>query len=484
MAFYLCKVEPGTLWKSVIFRMQKYLFTFVFMTIFTVYGQNKQLLYGVESMPQSLLLNPGASYNYDGYIGVPFLSGISVSAGSSGVSAWDIFQEGGDINSRIDNAIRNLDDKDVFTANQQLEILSVGWLGRDQETFYSAGLYQETDFILYFPKDFAELAYNGNADFIGQRFNFSDIAATAEVLTAYHFGVNKKVSPKLRVGARAKIYMSILNGNSTGNSGFFRTRFTPEGPNFFTHEVADANVQGRSSGLNDIYDEGAGTAIKRALFSPNLGLGFDLGFTYDVTKQWSLSASLLDIGFIAHTTDLRNVNFSGNYEFNGIELEFPALVEGQETTDYWEIFLLEAEEALPFEDFVSEAYTTLRPLKLNTALNYGFGENRDGECNCLNKSDVSYTTNVGLHINAIKRPRSVLAAATLYYDKSWWPFLKTKITYTVDTFSKNNIGLLVSTKIKNFNFYIAGDNLLEYADVTKARQLSVQMGMQVVINQN
>ena len=44
------------------------------------------------------------------------------------------------------------------------------------------------------------------------------------------------------------------------------------------------------------------------------------------------------------------------------------------------------------------------------------------------------------------------------------------------------MGLLISTKIKNFNLYLAADNLLDYNDVTKARQLSMQMGMQLVFN--
>lgn len=463
--------------------MQKWLAISLSFVVLTAFSQNKQLLYGVESLPQSLLLNPGAAHTYDSFYGIPLLSGISVSGGSSGISAWDIFQEGGDINARLNNAILSLENRDVFTANEHIEILSVGWLGRDEKTFYSAGMYQEADFIFYFPRDFALLAYNGNADFIDESFDFSDISATAEVITAYHFGMNKKLSPKLRLGARAKVYMSILNGNSTSNSGFFRTRLTEEGPNIFTHEVVGADIESRTSGINDLSNDGAITGVKRAFLSPNLGLGVDIGFTYTIADQWSVSGSLLDLGFIAHTTDLRAQRLSGSYEFNGIELEFPALLEGQQTTDYWEIFLNEVEESLPYEDFVSESYTTLRPLKFNGALNYGYGEDTNRACNCLDEIGPKYTTNVGIHINAIKRPRSVLAAATLYYDKNWWTFLKTKVTYTLDTFSRNNIGLLVSTKIKNFNLYLAGDNLLEYADVAKAQQLSVQLGMQVVIDQ-
>ena len=447
----------------------------VFMAL-SAFGQNKPLLYGVDALPQSLLLNPGAEHTYDAFFGVPLLSGISVSGGSSGVSAWDIFQAGGDINTRLDTVIRNLDSKDVFTANQQLEILSAGWLGRDKKTLYSAGLYQETDFIIYFPKDFALLAYDGNAPYIDRPFEFSEISFAAELLSVYHFGVNKKVSKKARLGARAKLYMSAANINSTNNEGFFRTRTTLSGPNFYTHEVVEANIDVNSSGLTE------NISASSLLFSSNLGLGLDIGGVYAISNQLAISGSLLDIGFIAHGKDLQNFGFFGSYALDGIELEFPALLEGQETTDYWETIINEANEALTFEEELEQSYITFRPLKFNGAINYGFRTNLKGKCYCSYKNQTVYSSNIGIHINAIKRPRSILAAATVYYDKNWGSFLKTKITYTVDAFSKSNVGLLFSTKIKNFNFYLAGDNLLAYRDIAKAQQFSFQTGMQIIIN--
>ena len=74
-------------------------------------------------------------------------SGISLHAGSTGISAYDIFQEGGDINARIRDAIFRLDNKDAFVINQQLEIASFGWKNKFNNNYYSAGLYQETDVI-------------------------------------------------------------------------------------------------------------------------------------------------------------------------------------------------------------------------------------------------------------------------------------------------------------------------------------------------
>ncbi len=470
--------------------MKKCLFILISMIVLSVYSQNKPLLYGVDDLPQSLLLNPGANYNYNGFVGIPLFSGLSVSGGSSGVSAWDIFRPGNDINTQLDGVIRDLDNKDVFTVNQQLEIFSVGWLGSNKEVFYSAGMYQETDFVFYFPKNFVSLAYDGNADFIDRSFEFSDISLAAELLSVYHFGVNKKVSKKLRLGARAKLYMSAANINSTNNQGFFRTRSTPEGPNFFTHEVVRGNVGVSSSGLAGIIDndEGVSSIVSNLLVSPNRGLGLDIGGSYDISNQLSLSASFIDVGFISHRDNLKTFRAFGSHALDGIELEFPDIQEGQETIDYWNQLVtgvlddFSAGDVDDLDVILEQEYTTWRPFKFNAAINYAFGSGFKGECNCRNQSRIQYDSQLGFHINTIKRPRSILAAATLYYDKDWWPFFKTKISYTVDAFSRKNVGLLVSTKIKNFNLYLAADNLLDYNDVTKARQLSMQMGMQLVFN--
>ncbi len=492
--------------------MKKYLVILTCMVFLRLYSQNKPLLYGVNDLPQSLLLNPGAEHTYDTFLGVPLLSGVYVSGGSSGVSVWDIFRREGDINTKIDAAIRGLDDKDIFTLNRQIEILSAGWSGRNKSTFYSAGIYQEADFAVYIPKDFVSLAYNGNEAYIDKPFEFSDISFAGELLSVYHFGVNKKVSKKLRIGGRAKVYMSAANINSTNNQGFFRTRRTPEGPNFFTHEVIGANLAVNTSGLSDLADNllfgtnmglgldtreisginplsfGLSDGISNLLFSPNMGLGLDIGGTYDISSQLSLSASLLDIGFVSHSSDLNIFRAFGSHSLDGIELEFPDISNGQQVTDYWSQLVNGVTDAFSIGNVddinavLEKKYTTWRPLKFNGAINYSFDSGFKGGCDCTNPNRVEYKSQVGLHVNAIKRPRSILTAATFYYDTNWRSFFKTKISYTIDAFSKTNIGLLVSTIIKNFNFYLVGDNLLAYRDIAKTQLLSFQVGMQIVIN--
>ena len=73
----------------------------------------------------------------------------------------------------------------------------------------------------------------------------------------------------------------------------------------------NADMGLRTSGLKALYDARdddniAGTAIKRALFGGNLGVGFDLGFTYHLNEQTVLTGSLLDLGLIYHTNATKN----------------------------------------------------------------------------------------------------------------------------------------------------------------------------------
>ena len=127
-------------------------------------AQNKQLIYGLDEVPQNLMLNPGGVTQGLAFIGIPALSGIHFNAGSSGFSLYDLAAADGRLPSqRISGLIRDLSDKDFITLSQQLELISVGWR-KDDETFFTAGLYQEFDFITYFPKDWATCEHRRSSD--------------------------------------------------------------------------------------------------------------------------------------------------------------------------------------------------------------------------------------------------------------------------------------------------------------------------------
>lgn len=360
--------------------MRKICMLCLLITCFS-FSQNKQILYGFNEIPQSLILNPGAKVENDWYVGVPLLSQIHTNVGMSGISVYDVFADDGrDFNSKLEDAIYSMDATDFFAINQQLEIFSGGFAfgnSYQKNEYLSFGLYQETDVLIYFPKDYAKLAYEGNQGNINRIFDLSHLNVRGEVLSVFHLGYNKKLNKRLTVGARGKIYSSIINFNSVANKGTFVT--VPGDNNYYKHIFnLDLEVQtsGAASLLNDDNSD-FGDDIKelrsRVLFGGNLGLGMDVGFTYQLTEQWTIDASLQDIGFISHSKDIENYKLDGSYVFEGINPIFSAIQEGQTAEEYWDEIADEFEDLFTL-DTTATKYTTWRPIKLNAALTYSFGK--------------------------------------------------------------------------------------------------------------
>jgi hypothetical protein len=453
------------------------------LATFSSLSQNKQLLYGLESVPQSLLLNPGGEIDAQKHFGIPFFSGFHINAGTSGVNVYDIFgNDTGDINTKIRDKISDLSDKDFFTITQQIELLNFGW--RSQEgTYFSAGWYGETDFIAYFPKDVAVLATEGNRDYINVPFDIGQISARGDATSVFHFGMNKQLSRKLTIGGRAKLYSSLISVSSTNNTGTINTVPSENGLNVYEHRLSNIDFSFQSAGLTSLTalsGDRAGittTVMGRALFSGNYGLGVDVGFTYQLTDKVRLSASALDIGAIFHVTDTDTYRIQGDYTLNGIELVFPPIEDGEFTLPYYNDLEDEIDRELKL-DTISKSYVQTRPLKVHAQLAYNFGKFIGGAaCDCLEKGRIRRVNEMGVHLYVIKRPKGPQTAGTFFYRRRFGTNFSLKGTYTVDSYSKDNVGAAMVMDIGKFNFYIAADNLLRYENLAKANSVSLQLGL-------
>jgi hypothetical protein len=449
------------------------------------FAQNKQVLYGFDEVPQSLLLNPGTTVPQKKHFGIPFFSHFHINGGSSGVSVYDIFGDTGeDINAKIERKIFEMKNTDFFTATQQLELISFGWRSK-KDIYFSGGIYEEFDFISYFPRDLAILAWEGNANYLDYPFDLGEISTTGDLLTVYHFGANKAISNKLTVGARAKVYSSIMSFRSTNNRGTFITRLAEgDAPNIYVHIVNDANVMVETSGIASLDEGGMGEKlIGKALLGGNLGIGVDLGATFAINSHWTASASLLDIGVIFHNKDVESYKASGNYVLDGIELIFPPLSQGEETFPYYDDLEDEIEREIPI-DTLYDKYSQLRPLKVNASLQFSFGKITGGGdvCDCLNKGGgVEREQAVGVQYYSILRPKGPQMAGTLFYYRKLFSFLSAKATYTVDSYSYSNVGAGIVGDFGKVNFYLAADNMLQYGNLAKSKSISLQLGFNIKI---
>ncbi|MEW7279913.1 DUF5723 family protein [Aquimarina sp. 2201CG1-2-11] len=455
-----------------------------------MYSQNKEMLYDFTDIPQSLLLNPGADTNFNYHIGIPLLSHISLNVGIKGASLFDVFSEDEDnINDKIAHTLNKLTNDDYLTITQQLEVFNFGWKANKRDDIYfSGGIYQEFDAIGYFPKDFSVLAYQGNQDYVNEIFRFSKLRGNAELMMVYHFGLTKKVNKKLILGLRAKLYSSMFHVRSNKNKGFFTTLEVSDANNIYQHIISNADITIKTSGyasLKEIYeneeddgdkvDESINSLVGKSLLGGNLGFGIDLGGTFKLNNRTNITASINDLGLIFYDKDIETYQIRGDYVFEGFDT--PIQFSGQAAQN----FLDELEEAISIDEN-NDPYIVMRPLKLNSSIRYSFNRYKNDNCNCFIKGEqLPFMDAFGAQVFMQFRPKRPQFAGSLFYLKRFFPFLRTKLTYTIDEYSYYNVGFVISADINKINFYISANNLLDYNNIVKARNISMQLGFNVIM---
>tara|TARA_B110000037_G_scaffold217266_1_gene277961 strand:+ start:4724 stop:6106 length:1383 start_codon:yes stop_codon:yes gene_type:complete len=454
-------------------KIMKLLFFLVFP--FICFSQNMQVLYDFDEIPQTLLLNPGTNYSHDYFIGFPLLAGISIDGGATGLNMYDIFADDGrSINDKISDVIYGMDTKDSFIVNEKLDIFSVG-LRLSENDFFSFGMYEEFDAVLYYPSDIVQLFYEGTTN-LNKEYSVEGANLSAEILGVFHAGVTHKVNENLTIGGRLKLYSSLLNAQTKNNRGTF---YTSTGTiNFYQHHLVNFDATIQTSGL--IYkdeDDFEPSDFTRKMFSfQNPGIGFDLGFTHQFSEQLYVTGSILDIGIVKNSEDVYSYNIRGDYDTEGVELEFSPDVR----QDYWRDFVEDLWSKLPL-DTLHTSYNSFRPIKLNASVKYSFGKPYYEDC-FESSTDDPYLNSIGFQLYTIKRPLVQMFDATLFYERRFGSMLRTKLTYSIDSYSYSNIGLGLSTKFGPVNLYVLADNLLYLQNIAKANNASFQFGINFIFD--
>jgi hypothetical protein len=448
---------------------------FIFFAI-KICGQNKQILYNFAELPQTLLLNPGAETNYKFHVGVPLLSGLSSEIGLKGFTISELFTvDNRPINDKVSDIFNKLTTKDHIKINAQIEVLSAGYR-YDDKNYFSFGFYQEIDAIMYFPKDPITLITEGNSAYLNKNFDISQVLYKADVFGVLHFGATRKVSDKLTIGARLKIYSSALNLESTNNRGTFTTVNGTD--NLYTHYLDNVNVNLRTSGLveNNEYIDNPNSYLGNTFLGSNLGVGIDLGFTSHLSDQLEITGSIVDLGFINHKKNIKNTFIKGDYKFEGIEFGY----DSDNSINYWNDLNEDFKEKVPSGDN-QDSYISWRPTKLNASLKYSFGQKRSKYCYDNSYKDF-YRNALGVQLYSVFRPLNSQLALTGFFEKSFTEKLHAKVTYTIDDYSFYNIGAGLSAQIGNLNFYGMVDNIAQFSDIASANNVSVQLGINIIFN--
>ena len=423
----------------------------------------QQIAFSFGETPQTLLLNPGSETNYKSHFGIPVLSNFQLTIGNTGFQMGDLFSnDSRPFNEKFEKVLEQLSPDDYINLNTKIDVLNFGYR-YNNKIYISVGFYEELDLMVYFPKDAIEGLYYGNDPFFNRSFSVSQAIMKADLLGVLHAGISKKIDEKLTIGGRFKIYSSSLNVETNNNSGSITTTTNTTNITRLTLQNLDAEVS--TSGVDNF-----------SLLGGNLGVGFDVGLTYHFSPQIEFTGSILDLGFVKHSKNTRNFTAKGNYVLDGINFEYNP----DDPIDYWEQLSNDFKARIPNEE-TEDAYTSWRPMKLNAALKYSFGERRNKFCYTKTHKQYYYNS-IGFQMHTIMRPLKPQFSFTSFYEKSLSQKIYTKFTHTINDYSSTIFGAGASLQLGKLHVFGALDNVLGVRDLSTLNTISLNFGLNIIIN--
>lgn len=261
---------------------------------------------GFDGLPQSQYINPGQNTTSKLHIGVPLLSGININYENSAFSPLDLFEKGTDINKNLDHVIGDLKTNDYLNIKTKLDILDIGFktkIGR-----FNFGAYSESNIYMDYPIELLKvIRFREGQNYLGDNLSFDKLNFEASSFIASYIGFQKEfMDNKLSIGVRYKHLVGLAHGYSEKmNAGITRID---------THTLGiKADTEFRTTGLTDLENGDIG--------KDNRGHAIDFGLTYDVTEDFTIGASVIDLGSINWGGEHVNTTTSGEYNYTGIDVD-------------------------------------------------------------------------------------------------------------------------------------------------------------------
>lgn len=274
-------------------KMQKILLAAgLFMVSASVQGQYLRTSYFMEAASTRIQMNPGLQPT-KGYFNFPVIGSVNIGASSNVLGTSDIIDildNGEDLFSN-EKLFNRLKDDNRLNVNLNTDILSFGWYRG--KGFWSFNIGLNADVGASIPKSMFEYLRNVNSGNVLNGGSFSDMSFELNTYMQIGLGYSRQIGEKLTVGGRVKMLLGIARAemvvdnfsvDASGNvstSAYLSTTMKGGGLSFNdSGSLKGFDIDGGNFGI-------AGT-----------GFGVDLGASYKIWDNLTVSASVLDLGFI------------------------------------------------------------------------------------------------------------------------------------------------------------------------------------------
>ncbi len=455
------------------------IFLFLLLIPAISFSQQSQTLYYLD-VPQSRLFNPAMEGLCRGYVGFPGINSVYTGLNNNFIQMEDVIFSGSNEYSDslitplhpsydIDIFLDKLKDLNRLSPEVYESILSFGFTAGDN--YFFLDIADRLDANVSIPKDMFTLALKGNVDFLNSSVDLSDLNLGASWYREFGFGFSREVSGNLRIGAKAKILFGIANV-SIKNNGL---NLQIDESNLFSHTLnADLSIN-VSRNIDFYRDPETGTIDSMYMEEPDLlpliinfsnpGFGIDIGAVYNINKQFSVSASIVDLGYILWKEQSSNLNVKGSYEFEGLNISSMLVVNDSSSMDDVLDELLDT-LLVTFDPADShDAYKTYTPAKVYIGANYKVHDN------------ISFGLLSKTQIEKGKLWESLTFSANLRAGKA----LTTSFSYSLTNSIYNNIGVGLSLRGGPFQFYFVTDKI--YYKLSRLR-MDIENSSDIIIPSN
>lgn len=278
-----------------------------------VHAQYLRTSYFMEGTSSRLQLNPGLQ-PMRGYFNVPVLGSFNVGTSSNVLGVQDIvdiMDSGEDIFTN-DDLYNRLKADNNLNVNFNTDILSFGWY--KGKGFWSVNVGLRADIGASIPKSMFEYMRDANGFSLNggsQEYSIGNEKFNVNAYAEVGLGYSRQITERLSVGGRFKVLLGIAHAEMeiekfdvkmdvpyVSGDGTLR----PEdwyGSSYRYDVQANVTTSFKGGGLD--FDENgiiSGFDFDGGFGIAGTGFGIDLGASYKLLDNLTLSAAVLDLGFI------------------------------------------------------------------------------------------------------------------------------------------------------------------------------------------
>ena len=333
-------------------------------------AQNGVGMYFTDILPQRNLANPSFSEPYSLSVGFPGLSGLHVSVDNNFFSWNALVRRGGDDSLRLDltHLLGKAGNLSRIKANIDEEILHIGW--RKKQNNFQIGLSLHADMQLVLSKETLSFLLQGPGSHVGE----NTLAKNRLDLNSYaylYFGYSRTLNKHLSVGGRLKLIHGIVNFHTQKlnvkfdiqNSDMSNPELVPYQYRLQVDGVFQTNLP-----ITDDFKLGDFD------FSPfrNLGAALDVGMNYNFGKNWNVSVSVSDLGFIVwgdqNATRIESRKDVENFTYRGLDIQ---KLQDNSAGEIFKDLVQSVKDTLGFaKSDDTKGYVRALPATINVGLSY------------------------------------------------------------------------------------------------------------------